>query len=206
MSFVINTGPILTAVWARLLLNEIVSRAGYFSFAVCFAGIVLIFSGETSLSLVHPAALFVAVAAIAGSLYFVIQKPFLNRYSSVQVVSVAVWCGTLFMVPFAQDVIGEVKAAPIQTLWIVVYLGVFPGALALTSWSYALSRLSASHAAIFLYCIPPATILLAWLTLGELPEITSILGGFVVLAGVALFQFYSRAPSVSVNGGAHDLP
>ena len=59
----------------------------------------------------------------------------------------------------------------------MVYLGVF-----LT----AFSRMPAARAASFLYIIPVMAYVIAWLWLGEIPTLLSVVGGVVTLAGVLL--------------------
>ncbi|WP_428262653.1 DMT family transporter [Haliangium sp.] len=189
VSFIINTAPIFTAIFARLLLGERIPKLSYFGFAISFTGVIIIFSGENLSSVFQPVTFIILLAALAHSLYFVLQKPILTRYSALQVVSVAVWAGTLFMIPFALDTFEQVSAAPSSAIWTVVYLGVFPGALAFAAWSYALSRLTASNAAIFLYAVPPTAILIGWVALDELPSAMAIAGGGVALSGVAFFNY-----------------
>lgn len=192
ISFLINTAPIFTALFARLLLKEALPPIAYLGFAISFAGVILIFSGEDLTTLVQPATFFIVVAAIVHSLYFVLQKPLLARYKPLQVVTVAIWTGTLFMVPFSGSIFSDIQQAPAGALLTVVYLGIFPGALAFASWSYALSKLKASNAAIFLYCIPPITILVSWVALDELPTVLSLVGGVIALCGV-MFVNYVRS-------------
>ena len=68
----------------------------------------------------------------------------------------------------------------------MIFLGVFPGALAFASWSYVLSRTPVSRALTFTYCIPPLTVLISWFWLGEIPAVLSLAGGVVALCGVVI--------------------
>jgi drug/metabolite transporter (DMT)-like permease len=184
ISFLINTAPIWTAIFARVLLEEKLPPAAYLGFAISFGGVILIFSGEDLGGLLQPATVLIVVAAIVHSLYFVLQRGLLQRYTPLQVVAVAIWSGTLFMVPFAGAMLSDLQRAPASAVATVVYLGVFPGALAFASWSYALSKMKAPHAAAFLYCVPPVTIVVSWLALDEVPTLISLAGGAVALVGV----------------------
>ena len=66
----------------------------------------------------------------------------------------------------------------------MAYLGVFPTSVAFTTWAYALARGTAGRMAALTYLVPPVTILMSWLVLGEVPGLVAVLGGAVCLVGV----------------------
>ncbi|MDX1523379.1 MAG: EamA family transporter, partial [Anaerolineae bacterium] len=93
-SFIINTAPIFTALLALRLLGERIAPIGWLGMVVSFSGVGLIAVGDGSGLEFSRGALFVLLAALCQSLYFVLQKPLLKKYSSFQVVSYATWLGT----------------------------------------------------------------------------------------------------------------
>jgi drug/metabolite transporter (DMT)-like permease len=74
----------------------------------------------------------------------------------------------------------------------LVYLGLFPTALAYVTYAYAMSRMDASVAVSFLYLIPVLAYLIAWVWLGEIPTVLAVVGGSIALAGVLLVNRRSR--------------
>jgi uncharacterized membrane protein len=68
----------------------------------------------------------------------------------------------------------------------VIYLGVVPTALAFSTWAYALARMDAGRLGVTTYVVPPITIVLSVLLLGELPPLLAVVGGAVCLVGVGL--------------------
>jgi len=133
-------------------------------------------------------ALFVLLAALSQAGYFVLQKPLLSRSSPLVVTTYALWSGTLFLLPFAPGLGEAVRAAPAASTVAVIYLGVFPAAIAYLTWSMVLARVPASKAAPFLYLVPLLTVAIAWVWLRERPTLLSFLGGAVVIIGVTLMR------------------
>ena len=191
-AFLVQTAPLFTAIFAVLLLKERVTSIAFVGMGIGFAGALMIFFGEGKEVSLEPAALLLLLAAVAFSLFFITQKPLLARYSAIQVITVAVWLGTLMMIPFGLDIGSEVADAPASAIWMVVFLGVFPAALAYASWAYALSRIPASKAGSFLYIGGPTTVVIAWLWLDEVPSLLSLIGGLVALTGVVIVNTWGR--------------
>jgi drug/metabolite transporter (DMT)-like permease len=74
----------------------------------------------------------------------------------------------------------------------VVYLGVFPSAIAYATWAYVLAQIPASRAATLLYLVPVLAIGAAWVWLSEVPTVMSLIGGAIVLSGVVLVNTRRR--------------
>jgi drug/metabolite transporter (DMT)-like permease len=75
----------------------------------------------------------------------------------------------------------------------VVYLGVFPTAIAFTTYAFALTHMSASSLGVTTYLVPPITVLMAWLLLAETPPALAYVGGALCLVGVALARRRPKA-------------
>ena len=116
----------------------------------------------------------------------VTQKPLLVDVSALRVTWLACTVGAVCCLPFAGQLVDGVQHAQAQTIWILVYLGALPTALAFTTWAYALARTSAGKLGVTTYLVPPIAILMGWLFLGETPVPLAYAGGVLCLAGVAL--------------------
>lgn len=183
--FIINTAVVITAIISVLFLKERVRIVGWLGMLVSLMGVGMIAFGEGEGRLsADVGSLFVFFAAISTSVYFVVQKPLLVRYSSLEVVTYAIWFGTLAMLPGLIGITEEIAHASMVSTLSVVYLGVFPAVIAYVAWSYILSQMPASRAATFLYVVPVLSILLGFLLINEMPTIVSLIGGGVVLSGV----------------------
>lgn len=187
-SLLVNTVPIFTALLAAAFLREQVNRRGWLGISLGFAGAAMITLGESrNIDFAFDwGVVLVLLAALVQAGYFVLQKFYLKRYSPLELTSYALWAGTLLMLPFSGGLWTEMRAAPLSSTLTVVYLGIFPAALAYVAYSYALSKMDASRATSFLYLVPVVTIPIGWIWLGEMPEMIAILGGTVALLGVAV--------------------
>jgi drug/metabolite transporter (DMT)-like permease len=149
-------------------------------------GVALISLGEGGGLRFDTGAFLVLLSAASASLYFIVQKPYLERYSALEFTSYSIWAGALFLSPFLPGLVVQAQAAPQEATLSVVYVGVFATAVAYATLAYVFSRLPAARAGVVNYLIPPLALAIAWAWLGEVPTAVAALGGVVTLLGVAL--------------------
>jgi drug/metabolite transporter (DMT)-like permease len=185
-SVLIASVPVFTAILAVIFLRERLGTLGWIGTGLSFFGVVLISTGEAGTFALEPGTLPILLAAISEAMFFVFQKPYLDKYGSLRFTTYAIWGGTLFMLIFAPGLATAAADAPLAATISVVYLGIFPTVVAYLALAYAFARMPASNAVSFLYLVPALAFLIAWLWLGEVPTFLSIVGGVVVLAGVII--------------------
>jgi drug/metabolite transporter (DMT)-like permease len=199
-SLLIASVPIWTALLARFMLHERLTSLGWIGVLLSFAGVALIASGEGEGIHLSPQALVILSAALTSSIYMVMQKQYLKRYSALEFTAYSIWFGTLLMLPFGRGFFHALRNAPAAATLSVVYLGIFPGALAYVAWAYVMSHGTAGRTATLLYLIPVMATGIAWVWLGEVPRWVSLLGGAVALAGVVMVNTLGKLkPAVVEN-------
>ncbi len=186
-ALVVNVGPAVMALLAGVFLGEGFPRRLLAGIAVSFAGTVVVglsMSGGGRSPVLG--VLLCLVAAITYAAGVVAQKPALRHASALQATTFGCVIGAAACLPFAGQLIDDVAAAPLSATLNVVYLGVFPTAIAFTTWAYALARTTAGKMGSTTYAVPAVVVLLSWLLLGEVPGWLTLAGGVLCLAGVAV--------------------
>jgi drug/metabolite transporter (DMT)-like permease len=195
-AMLIQVSPVLIAVLAVLFLGERSTPALWAGLAVAFAGVATISlatspGGDRDVLGVLLCLLSAAVYAVS----VILQKPLMSRLPALQVTWVACTVGAVACLPFAPSLVDDLGSASAADIGWVVYLGVFPTAIAFTTYAFALSHMSASSLGVTTYLVPPITVLMAWLLLAETPPALAYVGGALCLAGVALARRRPRRPA-----------
>jgi drug/metabolite transporter (DMT)-like permease len=185
-SLLIASTPIWTALAARFWLHEKLSVIGWGGVIVSFAGVAMIAGGESGGIHLSVQALFILAAAVTSALYMIMQKHYLGRYSALEFTAYSIWFGTALMLPFGSGLVHTLRSTPLSATLAVIYLGIFPGALAYVAWAYVISHGAAGRTSTLLYIIPIVAIGIAWIWLGEVPRVISLVGGVIALGGVVI--------------------
>ncbi|TLS43529.1 DMT family transporter [Streptomyces montanus] len=197
-ALVVNVGPLVMALLAGWLLKEGLPPRLLAGMAVSFAGAAVVglsMSGEGSASVLGVLLCLLAAVAYAGGV--VAQKPALRHGSALQVTTFGCAIGAVACLPFAGQLVSEARDAPLSATLNMLYLGVFPTALAFTTWAFALARTTAGKMGATTYAVPALVVLMSWLALDEVPGWVTLVGGLVCLAGVAVSRSRPRERAVT---------
>ena len=201
----IQVSPLLIALLAAMFLDERFTPYLGLGLALAFAGVGLIVTatGDVRGDRSVLGVVLCLVAAVVYSISLVLQKPLVARISALHVTWLACTIGAVVCLPFAGQLVDETRDASAADIWWVVYLGVFPTAIAFTTYAYALRTMSASSLGVTTYLVPPITIVMGWLLLGETPPGMAYVGGALALVGVAVAR---RKPRTLADEPADDPP
>jgi drug/metabolite transporter (DMT)-like permease len=186
-AMLIQLSPVLVALLAAVFLDERFTAYLGIGLALAFGGVALIgLSTSQSQGRDLLGVFLVLLAAVVYAVSLILQKPLMKRLAAVHVTWLACTVGAIVCLPFLPTLIEELRVAPTSSVLWVVYLGIFPTAIAFTTYAYALTHMSAGSLSVTTYLVPPITILLGWALLGETPAVAAYAGGVLALVGVAV--------------------
>jgi drug/metabolite transporter (DMT)-like permease len=192
-AMVVNVGPLLVAVAAGALLGEGWPRRLIVGILVSFTGVLIIAADGATGRTDRIGVVLGLVTAVLYATGVLVQKVALRTTDALTATWLGCAIGTVVLLPFAPQAVGELAQAPGGAVAAVVYLGVFPTAVGFALWAYALTRLNAGVLASTTLTVPGIVVLMSWALLGELPTAVALVGGVLCLAGVAVSRRRPRA-------------
>ena len=188
-SVVIATVPLLTALLARIIYGEKLVGFQWAAILVEFFGVAVLTLMNGAFS-INTGLLWLLAAALALSLYNLLQRKLTRTYTALQASTYSILFGTCLLAVFAPTAIREVSGAPaIQYLYLAV-LGIGSSAVAYVSWAKAFSKAeNTSQVSNYMFVTPFLTSILGFLLAGEVPDRATLVGGSIILAGVLIFNF-----------------
>ena len=182
--------PVATAVFARIISGERQSRTVMGGIALSCIGVLVVIGGGVRGSAGKSALLgdlLVLTAVLSWSLYTIVAK----RHAAVDATELTVKtavAGTVLLLPAAAlEWAAGLRAAPTPSGWMaLIYLGAISSALGYAWYGRALRVLGAAQVANYINLLPVVAVAAAAVLLGERPDRAALVGGALVLAGVAL--------------------
>lgn len=187
-SFITSQSPLFTAAIAVMFLGERLNTMRVLGFLISFIGVFFIAHGAFGAFHWNSSMTYILLATISGSFYTILQKPYLKYYPAIQTTAYILWGGTLFLLLFSAGLVHQIQHAALSSTLVIVYMGIFPGALGYLAWSYSLAHIPASRAVSFLYFMPIIATLMGWLFLGEMMTAAAFFGGLLTILGVFIIN------------------
>ncbi|MGO9788171.1 MAG: DMT family transporter [Solirubrobacteraceae bacterium] len=197
-ALLVNVAPVFIALLAAVTLRERLTRRLLAGCAISFAGVglIAIATSRHGIGASLGAALCVGAAAVYA-VGVVAQKPALRHGSALSVTWLACTIAAAVCLPFAPSLAGQLARAHAGALLWALYLGLVPTAIGFSTWAYALARTDAGRLGSMTYLVPPISVILGWLALGETPPLLALPGGILCIAGVAVTRLAPRRPAAT---------
>jgi drug/metabolite transporter (DMT)-like permease len=194
-AFLIGSAPVFTSIFSAMFLKERINIMTLLGIGISFCGIAIICFSEKNGVSFDIGVIIMLIAAMLISLYNILVKKITKKYTSLEVTTYAFISGTFFLLVFTPSLLNEMKHIPFTIHLTVIYLGLFPAAIAYVLWGFSLSKGNTTQVASFMYVTPLLTIVMGWFWIREIPSGFSILGGLIIIAGVVITNFKQIARS-----------
>ena len=185
--------PIITAMVAGYFLKEIISKQMIFGSLIAMSGAIwLSLQGTSSLDAPNPLLgnFLEFLAMLCAAFYTVTVRYLSDRYSALFITAIQVFIGTIFFIPlFIYEYVNIGLNMTLQSFLWVAYLGVIVTLGGYGLYNYALTKIEASKASIFIYLIPVFTLFLAYFMLNEKLSSLEFIACFIILFGVFISEF-----------------
>lgn len=199
-SFIIAQAPIFTAIICFLVLKEKINRFGLIGLAVSTIGVSIIAYENTQTIELSWGILAVLIAAISAAIYFSAQSYLKTYFTPFYVTAYSIFASTILLaILYSGQLLVDIKHVPTTSTAIVIYLGIFPTAVAYATWNYALSQKAATQITSFMYCMPILVTLEGWLFINEATHLAEFVGGCIAVAGTMILT-NSKRLAKSSNG------
>ena len=200
-ALMLATMPIWSACIARVARKERLILRQVAGILLTFAGVGIVLAERglnwqaTTLALAGDG--FMLLTALCGAIYGVLAQRMLARYSALTVTMYAMLFGTFLLFPAA--LVEGLPQAFIRidgkVAVLILFLGIFGGALGFFLWTFALTRLTPTQVAVYVNVNQIVAIILGSVLLAEKLTGVFVVGFVAVVVGVLFVNWPRRIES-----------
>ena len=189
-SLLLQTQVVLSVIVSAILLRERPTRRQLIGIVVGMLGLAVVVIGHGSTAPWLP-----LVVLLLAALSWAIGNVLSRRAQAASGLSLVVWSGLVVPVPslalaFIVDSPTVVVDSLMHLSWVAIastlYTAVLASLVGYGIWNSLLTRYPTSAVVPFTLLVPVVGILAAWIVVGEQPTITEVVGGAVMLTGLAI--------------------
>lgn len=198
--------PFLVAIFGFLFYQRKLPASQLAGLLVSLTGVLIVVShGELQVLLTlafAPGDVIIFLAMVFWALYTLWLKEipaFINR-TGLMLCQVII--ALIFLLPLAlwEQQFSTVNLENPQTLWILVYIGIFPSVIALLAYSKAVTLVGSVRASVFIHAMPIFGSLLSTLLLREAFHLYQFLGMLTIFSGIWLASRINQSAAGSTKG------
>ncbi len=191
-AIIIGAVPAAVALFAAVFLKEKIGSKSWAGIILSISGIIILTMFDKSSSIARSATfagnILTSLAVISAACYMVTVRKIAPDFSALEITSWQIIYGALIFLPFFLKDFTSIKWESITPLSIqaLVFLVIFPTLIACLCYNFALTRIAASKASMFLNGIPICSVITSAIILKESISLAQIAGGIVIISGVTL--------------------
>jgi O-acetylserine/cysteine efflux transporter len=207
-SLVLQAQVLFTILLASRFLGERPSRRQLAGVVLGIAGLAVVALGRSAVAPVLP-----LMIVLAAALSWAVGNVVARHSKAKSGLGLVVWSGAVVPVPLAglslvvdgpDTVWATLSDLQAATILSAIYTAVFASLVGYGIWNRLLSLYPSSDVVPFTLLVPVVGMTAAWLVLNEIPTPAEILGGLILLLGVAtaVLGASRKRPDIPVEGPA----
>lgn len=186
-ALIVASYPAITALLEFILFRIKISWLKGLGIVMAIVGVYQISggsSGESSGQMTGN--LILILAGVVFAAYNFTTRKVVKNYSMVTVSFYQTIAGTLAFIPLALIERSSWQVPSVESLWMLLYLGVFCSVAAFMLYNYGLRNLSSGTAMALMNLVPLFGVLFSTVFLHEVLHIFDLIGGMIIIVGVIL--------------------
>ncbi len=187
------TNPLMIAALAIAVGSERLSLPVILGLFISFVGTVYLFAdGLGSGASGNPifGGLMMLFGCACWAVYVIFARPLIMKYGPLKI---TLWSTMLCALPalfFASaQTIPTALHLTHNAIVALLLMSLIGTIFSVNLWNYAAGHLPSTSVGAALYLIPPCIALFGWLVFGEATGVNTLIGGFIILIGVAVAEF-----------------
>ncbi len=190
-SIIIGAVPAAVALSAAVFLKEKIGIKSWAGIILSITGILLLTlfdKGSSSEGATVTGNILVFLAVISAAGYMVTVKKLAPQFSTIQITGWQIIYGAIIFLPFFLKDLNNISWSSMTSASVaaLVFLVLFATLTAFICYNFALTKIPASRAAMFINGIPVVAVIVSALVLKESITAVQITGGLVIISGVTL--------------------
>ncbi len=181
---IVDSSPIFVVILSYLLLNEGVNSREALGIVVSFLGASIIAIGHVDRSSNLFGDLLALIGSISLAVYLVAGRRLRGKLGLAPYTASVYGISGIILLAIAGAAGIPLLGYPVREWVIFLALALIPSGLGHNSYNYALKYLKASIVSVSILGEPIGASILAAILLHELPRLTTVIGGALVLGGI----------------------
>lgn len=180
--------PALTAILAYFIFKEKIKPLGWLCLFISFIGVIImtLWNGVFS---INEGIFYILLAYTLSSLYNISQRWLSKEYSSFQVITYSMVMGSIQLLLYSPSSLLNLANLNFSVFLVILYMAIFPAIVSYALWTRALEiAKNTTEVTSFMFCSPIITTIMSSLTLGEKIDLSTIIGGIIIISGMILFS------------------
>ena len=186
---VINAlAPAITAIVAYFIFNEKIKIIGWISMGISFCGILILTLWNGTLT-VNKGVIYMLIGCVLLSLYNISQRYLTKKYSSFDVSMYSMLIGGILLVAYSPNSLENIFSISFNSLILIIYMSVFPSIISYFFWTKAFEIAKhTTEVTSFMFVTPVLATLMGIIILGDIPKLSTLIGGIVIISGMIIFN------------------